>query len=109
MLVPNLRSLAVRVLGAKYRYVYPQHLNYFTARTLRKFVEPHFNPIVIWQDFRNQGRDVSNVERAELLKRTTRYKQSTAMKPVKGLYRATEKILGSLKLADNLAVVLGKR
>ena len=119
VLVPNLSSLAVRVLGAKYRYVYPQHLNYFTARTLRKFVEPqftcvevrttHFNPIVIWQDFRNQGRDVSNVERAELLKRTTRYKQSPAMKPVKVLYRATEKILGSLKLADNLAVVLRKR
>ena len=119
VLVPNLSSLAVRVLGAKYRYVYPQHLNYFSARTLRKFAGPHFtcvevrtthfNPIVIWQDFRNQGRDVSNVERAELLKRTTRYKQSTAMRPLKGLYRATEKIHGSLKLADNLAVVLRKR
>ena len=118
VLVPNLGSLAVRVLGAKYRYVYPQHLNYFTARTLRKFVEPqftcvevrttHFNPIVIWQDLRNQGRDVSNEERAELLKRTTHYKQSV-MKPVKGLYRATEKLLGSLKLADNLTVVLRKR
>ena len=119
MLVPNLGSFAVRVLGVKYRYVYPQHLNYFTARTLRKLADPHFtcvavrtthfNPIVIWQDFRNQGRDVSNEERAELLKRTICYKQSTAMKPVKGLYRAIEKILGSLKLADNLAVVLRKR
>ena len=119
VLVPNLRSLAGRVLGAKYRYVYPQHLNYFTVGTLRKFVEPHFtcieirtthfNPIVIWQDFRNRGRDVSNQERAELLKRTTRYKQSVAMRPVKALYRATEKILGPLKLADNLAVVLRKR
>jgi hypothetical protein len=69
----------------------------------------HFNPIIIWQDFRDQGRDVSNVERAGLLKRTTRYKQSAAMKPVQALYRATERILGALKLADNLVAVLQKR
>src|SRR6185369_5142888 len=42
VLVPNLSSLAVRLLGAKYRHVYPQHLNYFTERTLRQFAEPHF-------------------------------------------------------------------
>jgi SAM-dependent methyltransferase len=119
VLVPNLKSLAVRLLGARYRYIYPQHLNYFTAQTLRRLIEPHFsivqlrtthfNPIIIWQDFRDQGREVSNVERAELLKRTTGYKQSAAMKPVQALYRATEKILGALKLADNLAAVLQKR
>ena len=49
------------------------------------------------------------MERAELLKRTTGYKQSAAMKPVQALYRATEKILGALKLADNLVAVLQKR
>jgi 2-polyprenyl-3-methyl-5-hydroxy-6-metoxy-1,4-benzoquinol methylase len=119
VLVPNLRSLAVRLLGVRYRYVYPQHLNYFSAASLRKLVEPyfklnelrtmHFNPIVIWQDFRAGGRDVSNAERGELLKRTTAYKQSAALKPVKLLYRATEKMLGALKLADNLVAVLRKR
>ncbi len=119
VLVPNFKSLATRLLGARYRYIYPQHLNYFTAQTLRKLVAPqfalvqlrttHFNPIIIWQDFRDQGREVTNAERAELLKRTTRYKQSAAMKPVQALYRASEKILGVLKLADNLVAVLQKR
>ena len=94
-------------------------MNYFTAQTLRRLVEPHFtlieiqtthfNPLVIWQDWRGGGREVSNTERGELLKRTTAYKQSAAMKPIKALYRATEKILSSLKLADNLVAVLRKR
>jgi len=119
VLVPNLRSLAVGLLGVKYRYIYAQHLNYFTAQTLAHLCEPrfeviatrftHFNPLVIWQDWRGGGREVSNAERGELLKRTTAYKQNAAMKPVNTLYRATEKILGSLKLTDNLAVVLRKR
>ena len=67
-LVPNCQSLAARLLGVKYRYVYEQHLNYFTATTLtrlcgsgftvvdRKFT--HFNPVVIWQDWRRGGREV---------------------------------------------------
>jgi 2-polyprenyl-3-methyl-5-hydroxy-6-metoxy-1,4-benzoquinol methylase len=119
VLVPNFKSLAVRLLGARYRYVYPQHLNYFTRRTLRRLVKAdfspvqllstHFNPIVICQDFRDQGREVSNVERAELLKRTTAYKQRAAMGPIKLVYRVTEKMLGSITLADNLVAVLRKR
>ena len=119
VLVPNLQSLAVRLLGPRYRYVYPQHLNYFNGATLRKLIEPwfdvielratHFNPIVIWKDFRASGREISNAERGDLLKRTTAYKQNAALKPIKVLYRATEKVLGALKLADNLAAVLRKR
>ena len=34
VLVPNMKSLAARSLGARYRYIYPQHLNYFTKATL---------------------------------------------------------------------------
>lgn len=119
VLVPNFRSLAVRLLGARYRYVYEQHLNYFTAQTLAMLCAPkfdliatrftHFNPVVIWQDWRGGGREVSNAERGELLKRTTAYKQKAWMKPVKALYGLAEKSLGALDLADNLAVVLKKR
>jgi 2-polyprenyl-3-methyl-5-hydroxy-6-metoxy-1,4-benzoquinol methylase len=119
VLVPNLHSLAVRLLGAKYRYVYAQHLNYFSAATLRQLGEragfevvatrfTHFNPVVIWQDWRGRGRDVSNAERGELLKQTTALKQKPWLKPVKLLYRATEAVLAKLKLADNLVVVLRK-
>jgi 2-polyprenyl-3-methyl-5-hydroxy-6-metoxy-1,4-benzoquinol methylase len=118
VLVPNMNSLAMRVLGTRYRYVYPQHLNYFTPATLRNLVQPgftvveltstHFNPIVIWQDLRGRGRDVPNAERAELLRRTTAYKKRAAMKPVKAVYQLVEKMLAALKLADNLAVVLRK-
>ena len=65
----------------------------------------HFNPIVIWQDFRGGEREISRAERVELLKRTTGYKQSKAMMPIKATYRAAEFALGKLFLADNVAVV----
>ncbi len=118
VLVPNCKSLALRLLGAKYRYVYPQHLNYFTAETLLclgsdKFAAmethfTHFNPVVIWQDWRSGGGEVSNAERGELLKRTTAYKQKAWMKPAKALYGLVEKSLATFGLADNLVVVLRK-
>src|SRR5260370_26587915 len=37
ILVPNMASLAVRLLGTKYRYIFAEHLNYFTPRTLGQF------------------------------------------------------------------------
>jgi 2-polyprenyl-3-methyl-5-hydroxy-6-metoxy-1,4-benzoquinol methylase len=116
VLVPNMRSLAVRVLGPRYRYIYPQHLNYFTTATLSRLVEKqfsvmgcsttHFNPIVLWQDWRSAGKEISNRERAELLQRTTSYKQSSLLKPVKAIYKLVEASLGRLGLADNLVMVL---
>jgi len=120
VLVPNFKSLAVRLLGAKYRYVYPQHLNYFTALTLTQLCASagfgvietrftHFNPMVIWQDWRSSGREVSNEQRSELLKRTTAYKQKAWMKPAKWAYVLVEQLLAALCLADNLAVVLRRR
>jgi 2-polyprenyl-3-methyl-5-hydroxy-6-metoxy-1,4-benzoquinol methylase len=119
VLVPNMKSLAARTLGARYRYLYPQHLNYFTKATLKRLVESrfsvitssstHFNPIVIWQDWRGGGKDISNRERAELLQRTTAYKQNPLLEPVKALYKLTERTLGALNLADNLLVVLRKQ
>jgi 2-polyprenyl-3-methyl-5-hydroxy-6-metoxy-1,4-benzoquinol methylase len=119
VLVPNFNSLAVRLLGVKYRYVYEQHLNYFTARTLTavgtsKFdvLETrftHFNPVVIWQDWRGGGREVTNVERGALLKRTTAYKQKAWLKPVKWAYGLAEKSLATFGLADNLVLVLRKQ
>jgi 2-polyprenyl-3-methyl-5-hydroxy-6-metoxy-1,4-benzoquinol methylase len=119
VLVPNLKSLAGRLLGAHYRYIYPQHLNYFTRATLEKLVQErfsigearstHFNPIVIWQDWRQGGKEVSNVERARLLQRTTAYKQNPLLRPIKVMYRLAEGVLGALDLADNLVVVLRKQ
>jgi len=119
VLVPNLKSLAVRLLGERYRYIYTQHLNYFTRNTLRSLVETrfavdelrslHFNPIVIWQDWRQSGKEVSNRARAQLLQRTTSYKQNALLKPVKALYKMTEAALGAFDLADNLVAVLRKK
>jgi 2-polyprenyl-3-methyl-5-hydroxy-6-metoxy-1,4-benzoquinol methylase len=120
ILVPNLKSLAVRVAGAKYRYIFPQHVNYFTVRTLREFSlkerfevategSMHFNPIVIWQDVRGKGGFVPDEQRAALLKRTTAYKQNSLMKPAKLLYRASEIVLGKMNLADNLFIGLRKK
>lgn len=116
VLVPNLDSLAVRLLKTKYRYVYPQHLNYFTRMTLCRLAAvkfkvletkfTHFNPAVIWSDWRNQGEEVSNDQRAALLEKTTRLKQSRFLAPARGLYGLAEALLGAFGLADNIAVVL---
>lgn len=119
VLVPNLRSLAVRLLGVKYRYVYSQHLNYFTAKTLTRLGETvgfeivttrftHFNPLVLWQDGRGGGREVSNAERGALLQQTTAYKQKPWLAPLKWVYRLTEKTLAALGLADNVVIVFRK-
>lgn len=121
ILAPNLRSLAVRLVGAKYRYIMPEHLNYFTPATLRTFVgqveafeivdsgSTHFNPVVIWQDWRSPAREVPDEERARLLQRTTAWKQSLLLSPIKIVYNGMERLLGSMDLADNLFVVLRKR
>jgi 2-polyprenyl-3-methyl-5-hydroxy-6-metoxy-1,4-benzoquinol methylase/Zn ribbon nucleic-acid-binding protein len=118
ILVPNLDSLAVRLLGPKYRYIFPEHINYFTARTLKEFAarelsivrvqSTHFNPIVIWQDFRRGERDVPRAERSSLLKRTNAAKQSPWLFPLRLAYRAAEAILAQFKLADNL-VLIGRK
>ena len=121
LLVPNFNSLAVRLLGAKYRYLMPDHLNYFTAATLRKLTMTesafefmdlrsiHFNPIVIWQDFRRGGGPVAEAERATLLHRTTALKQAPLLKPLKMFYSGVEYCLGRMGLADNLVAVLRRR
>ena len=118
ILVPNARSLAIRLLGPRYRYIMPEHLNYFTPGTMRRFIaqEPrftvcrltgmHFNPIVIWQDWKSRGLPVPEADRARLLKRTTAWKQSPRWKLLKFLYRASDRLLSQLWLADNLAIVL---
>ncbi len=118
ILVPNFRSLAVRILEPKYRYIMPQHVNYFTPATLRRLAqqEPrlnlvhagsmHFNPLVVLHDYKSDGRLVSDEERAKLLKRTTGYKQNPAMRPVKLALTGVEKALGWLDLADNIVLVL---
>jgi 2-polyprenyl-3-methyl-5-hydroxy-6-metoxy-1,4-benzoquinol methylase len=120
ILVPNMRSLAVRLLGANYRYLMPDHINYFTAESLRRFAREeksltqvtmrtcHFNPLVIWQDWRRPQDRVSDADRVRMLKRTTAYKQNPWLWPVRCLYQGVERCLVVLGMADNLAVVLRK-
>lgn len=121
VLVPNLNSLAMRWLGPRYRYVMPEHLNYFTLATLRKLAGSvpsldlvaarflHFNPVAIWQDLHGSGETVTDQDRARLLRRTTALKQAPWLKPVKMMYAAVERALGASGLADNVAIVLQKR
>ncbi len=88
-----MNSLAARLIGSKYRYIFPGHLYYFTAETMRQFARrefpvmaaksTHFNPLVVWQDFRGGERDILRAKRVKLLQRTTGYKQSPWLAPVK--------------------------
>jgi SAM-dependent methyltransferase len=120
-LVPNARSLATRLLGAKYRYVLTEHVNYFDRASLTTLGgrcpglevvavrTTHFNPVVLWQDWRRGGQPVPDAERIALLKQTTGWKQSRSLAWVRPLYRAAEAALGTCGLADNLAVVWRRR
>ena len=120
VLVPNRKSLATRILGAKYRYVMPEHVNYFSRKTLIRFVErvpelqvvasvsTHFNPMVIWQDLWRREARVADADRARLLQRTTAWKQSRSLKLLRWPYALAEKCLGRLYLADNVAIVARK-
>ena len=120
LLVPNRRGLATRILGERYRYVMPEHLNYFSRRSLLGFLErvPElqvvhlstmmFNPVVILQDLLGRGRPVPLAERARLLRRTTSWKESRMLLPLRGIYRAAEGILALAGLADNLVAVARK-
>ena len=119
-LVPNFRSLASRLLGARYRYVLPQHVNYFTLETLQRLLSDtglsvaatgtcHFNPAVLYQDWRRgEANLVPDAERAALLSRTTRWKQSPWLAPARWIWRATEFLLATGRLADNAWVVGAK-
>lgn len=118
ILVPNADSLAHRLLGARYRYVMADHLNYFTAATLRRLAaaEPafewvelggcHFNPLVLCQDLWHGRAEVPESDRARLLRRTTAWKQRPALAPLRLLYGALERALAWAGLADNLMLVL---
>jgi 2-polyprenyl-3-methyl-5-hydroxy-6-metoxy-1,4-benzoquinol methylase len=121
ILVPNLQSLAVRLLGLNYRYITPEHINYFTSSTLRTLAlrqgsfdlidsgSTHFNPVVIWHDFSSRQQEVRDDLRARLLKRTTAWKQNPLLKPAKIVYSGLERTLGRAKLADNIFLVLRRK
>lgn len=121
ILVPNRKSLAVRLLGSKYRYIMPEHLNYFSQQTLLQFIQrtPHlkivdhstikFNPLVIVQDLYHQRKNrVPDAERAKLLKKTIAWKQSPRLAPLRWAYNKAEALLGRLELADNLIAIARK-
>lgn len=120
LLVPNFRSLAVRTAGPRYRYVMPEHLNYFTPDTLRRLAArvpefreadlhfTHFNPVVIAQDLRRGRSPVGDAERVALLRTTTGWKQNRALAWLSPLYQAAEWMLAGLWLADNVVLVLRK-
>jgi hypothetical protein len=74
-----------------------------------KTFSTHFNPLVLWQDWRSGEDFVPDEQRAQLLKRTTAYKRSPALKPIKLLLGIAEKGLGRLNLADNIVLVLQKQ
>ena len=122
ILVPNFRSLAVRLLRERYRYVMPEHLNYFTRNSLCQLVATtglfevvetrftHFNPAVLWQDFwAGETTRVPDARRADLLQRTTALKQNPWLWPLRPIYAAMEGILARRHLADNLVLVVRKK
>ena len=117
VVVPNVDSLAIRLLRSRYRYIMAEHLNYFSRDTLVRLFEPsfrkqhiatsHFNPIVILQDLK-RARAPAPGERAQLLNRTNARKSMPVLKPFQIGYKALERALGAAGLADNILAVFKK-
>ncbi len=116
VLVPNIQSLAVKILGSKYRYILPQHLNYFSPDTLRSLVKKygfrtvlttttHFNPVVILQDWHSRGQLVADRDRAALLVKTNALKSNPLLWPLRACYATAEGVLAWTGLADNVVIV----
>jgi len=72
--VPNHGSLTQKLLGRRNRYVGIDHVNYFTAATLRRMLGRHgfstvtlrtgrFSPVVFWQDLTRGGPEGASLER----------------------------------------------
>lgn len=118
VVVPNVQSLAVRLLGRRYRYVMAEHVNYFSRETLQRLFESsfiplqittsHFNPLVIGQDFLRKT-SPKPTERAQLLNRTNAMKERAAFKPLYACYKLTEQLLAPVGLADNILAVFQKK
>ena len=99
----------------------PDHLNYFSRRTLIELIEQvpqfevvddttmQFNPMVILQDICRRDDRVPDAERAKLLKQTTAWKQSRWLTPLRWGNNGAEAFLSWLGLADNLVAVARKR
>lgn len=121
ILVPNRLSLATRLLGVRYRYIMPDHINYFSHQTLVAFIERidglkvldvttmNFNPIIILQDMLRYKDRVPDSDRGKLLKRTTHWKQASWLIPARWCYDIIEACLGRIGLADNLVLVAQHR
>lgn len=120
-LVPNFRSLAVRLAGPRYRYILPQHVNYFDVTTLSGLFTrrpgfevvarhgTHFNPVVIAQDLRRPRGFVPDSQRGRLLARTNALKANPLLAPLHAVYRGMEALLGAAGLTDNVVVVARRR
>jgi hypothetical protein len=99
----------------------PEHVNYFTNASLQalalqapelevtRVAGMHFNPVVLWEDWRSGGAEPAEAQRAALLQRTTAWKQSAWLKPARLAYRMAEAGLGAFGLADNLIMVLRRK
>jgi len=118
VLVPNLQSLAVRLLGLVPLHS-AEHVNYFSRATLRHALLAATEPPLSWNQrvpdnslypavlgrLANPGVERSGADRAELLRRTTAWKRSRWSQPLRPMYRLSEGVLGLLNLADNLLCV----
>lgn len=121
VLVPNIGSLAFRLLGKRYRYVMPEHLNYFRKASLRRLVDSapdlrlvdmrttHFNPIVLWQDLFRPENGVSASNRAALLNTTNSWKTNPRLPLAHWMYARLEHLLGIVGWADNITAVLQRK
>ena len=116
--VPNYASFTQRILGRQDRYVCIDHLNYFTAATLRRLLQRHqfhaetirthrFSPVVFWQDLRGITAEGASLDRQLAdMKVTDRFKYGAgAFAVARLLHGAFTGLLGVGGLGDVLYVV----
>jgi hypothetical protein len=75
---------------------------------VEKITTSHFNPMVIWSDWRAK-KEAAEADRVALLAKTTALKKSRGLYPIRLLYKTAEAVLARRMLADNLVAILKKR
>jgi len=110
ILVPNMRSSPMRLLGEKYATFF-RALNYFTPLTLKTFAgreltvvklkSMQFNPVVMWQDLRRAGAKFPAPNAPNSSSAPTHEQSRGCYRP--GWPTGAESVLGAFLLATTLS------
>ncbi len=113
--VPNVRSLAHRLLGSRFRMVHPCHILYFHGESLERILARNgfeivkkkivrFNPLPLVRDLSGM-RDEETPDALQTVGQIYRVKNSRLLRPLRLLHKLALRLIEPLGLGDDLLVL----